>query len=186
MSIKSDEITTRVATITKRLSTQITSQHIIAVLVDLSKRVPALKTSTSGTIATGAGTISKPSDFVSLDHLDMDNGIILDDITFDEYLRGTKTGVAERGDTLYINPAPTAGKSYTLYYTKTPDESVTPIAFGEAFRMAIVYGVAEQVFRDYGLSDKADEHLRMYEREVSKLQGDYVEAPNPGPISRIA
>ena len=195
MSLTSGDILTRVTTITGSLATTAADilDQLKTTLVDLSKRGDFIKTSTTGTITANADTITVPTGMIGEpDHLDFDTAdanvtgsIILHSITFNDYLTGAKHGVARRGNTLYIVPAPSASKDYTLYYTKKHAFDAATIEFDDDFKDAVIYGVAAKIFTDYGVFDKADRYISLYEIEIQKLKSDYTEAPNPGPISRL-
>jgi len=174
MSITSSEIKSRAAQISRRETTEISDAMVIEALIDVSKDSWALKSSTTGTLATDTNTITAPTDIIEPD----DNGSIesfyLDDyqydpITFKEWREGKLEGYALRDGTIYVSPKTQSARSYTIYYYKQHASDVDTIEFDDEYKMAIIYKVIEKLYENFELFDASDRFRGKYQAEIERL-----------------
>lgn len=176
-NLTADIIEARVRQITKRDNVLVETPTKLdtktaEVCREISKRAMNLKSSTTGTLAAEANTITIPSDMISeegaIDELYLGT-TLLDPITFAEWRAGKRSGYAYRNGTIYITPTSNSSRSYTLYYRRYHSTSITAIEHNDDFKMAIVYGVCQKVYEDYEQSeDKGIEYMQKFEHELTK------------------
>jgi hypothetical protein len=176
-SIESAEIITRIRQITSRNNTtDLPDTTIEGYIVDCARKIAnktmSLKSSTSGTLSADTNTIDEPLDMIpcqqAIDAFYLDS-TLLNPISFDEWRQGYKRGYAYRNRTIYISPTSDNDKTYTLYYSKEHDSTITPLELGDEYKEAVIYLVCSMIFDDYSMQEQADTYRIKYENEMTSI-----------------
>jgi len=167
-------------------------EELRSVLYDISSRDDfILKT---GTITTEESTQSYdlPNDCKHVDVLAVNEGNLLDRITFDEYqlyiensdspTESEPQEYAIRDTTVYFYPVPDTAYTVNIYYSIFHPDSISTIEFGGVFREAIYEGVLALLFKGQlstveGAVNHAMNHQQLYEREIGVRRGSLNKDP---------
>jgi len=176
MSITVTAVETRVRKITRRdntaeLSAADLDAMILEACIDISIRLLCLKTSATGTLAGDGTSITAPTDMVksdsAIEELYLDE-TLQDRITFAEWRVDKIKGYCYHNGTIYVNPASSNDRSYTLYYSTIHGALSTNLEFEDELKMAAIWLAAKKVFDNY-VSDsntESEKAEREYEREI--------------------
>lgn len=155
--------------------------ELLAILVDLSNKVPAA-TQTSSTVTISAAAVSgtlpasctKP---VSVQGMDI--------ITFPEYLAfknadsddaATIKRVAFYGGLIYVHPSPTGATDLTLFH-RAEENDIDNISLDDDFFEAVAEGVTWKVWAGLGtdseLQAEAVTHKQLYDEQVGLMSARY-------------
>ena len=115
-------IRTRVNQICRRSETDIDA-ILLEALTELSERYGLLVTDASGTL-TSAGSFTAPTDLAGrmIWEVWIDTDKPLTPITYSQYKKQIYAGYALHNGTVYVYPAPSAGQTYHINYSKLDDD----------------------------------------------------------------
>jgi len=176
MSIAVTAVEDRVRKITRRDNTAELSDAdldamILEACIDISIRLLCLKTSATGTLAGDGTGITAPTAMVksdsAIEELYLDS-TLQDRITFAEWRAGKISGYCYHNGTIYVNPASSNDRSYTLYYSTIHGALSTNLEFEDELKMAVIWLSCKKTFDNY-VSDsntESEKAEREYEREI--------------------
>ena len=143
-------------------------------LREISRRVPELKGSLDGVVATDS-FIDKPADFIKVDAFIV-NTFPVYAFTYDDYLNRREYGYVVKGSRIFFAPA-IIGNNWSLQYSREHADSIDPIELPNKYFAAIYRRVAAGLYETVEQYDKQAAQMALYEMEITRLLSDMDDEP---------